>query len=431
MLLQPRPSPRSPPATCRPRCPTSTRPPRGTGRCTCRSPRSPSTGARSCWPPGWPTTRWPRRAPRSVTSSRPGPVHGTGRAAADGGQLRAGRGAAAGRAGLGADRAAPVPVAAERLVAGPHGGRCWCRPVRGAVRRRPRLLRAGGAGGRPAGGARLRRGGPAHLLAGRVALDLGRRQDADRHLLAAARSRRRGPALTRASGWLSEALRAEAAADSRRMFAACHRGLGVLDEHQVALGASELRAQATAHGSELATLAQRHAARARRPRLLLAWSERWRATALAVPAVRPPADAELNAGLTALRDVSRRLDKARQGAATPAAAAGAAAAGARAASAGAGGAQLRPAHQGHCAGQPGPRSASPGCSTGWARPSWSRSWTSTALLQVLVCGAGRVRQFTAGRAEAPTTAASISRGSRCAAWPAAGRVTTWAARRPS
>jgi tetratricopeptide (TPR) repeat protein len=152
----------------------------------------------------------------------------------------------------------------------------------------------------------------AHLLAGRVALDLGRRDDADRHLIAAARSRRRGPAMSRASGWLSEALRAEAAAHPRRLLAACRRGLEVLDEHRFTLGASELRAQATAHGAELATLAQRHAARADRPRLLLAWSERWRATALAVPAVRPPAGAELNAGLAALREVTGRLDKARR-----------------------------------------------------------------------------------------------------------------------
>ena len=134
--------------------------------------------------------------------------------------------------------------------------------------------------------------------------------------------------MARASGWLSEALRAEAAGDPRRLLAACRRGLEVLDEHRFTLGASELRAQATAHGAELAALAQRHAARARRPRLLLAWSERWRATALAVPAVRPPADAELNAGLAALREVTRRLDEARrQGAPTAAAPAGAAAAG--------------------------------------------------------------------------------------------------------
>ena len=153
----------------------------------------------------------------------------------------------------------------------------------------------------------------AHLLAGRVALDIGHRRDADRHLARAARGRRRGAALSQARGWLSEALRAEAVSDARRLFGACRRGLDVLDEHRVTLGASELRAQATAHGSELAGLAQRRAAKARRPRLLLAWSERWRATALAVPPVRPLADAELNTDLVALRDVRRRLEQVRAG----------------------------------------------------------------------------------------------------------------------
>ena len=144
-----------------------------------------------------------------------------------------------------------------------------------------------------------------------MALELGRRDDADRHLVAAARSRRRGPAMSRANGWLSEALRAEAAGQPRRLFAACRRGLEVLDEHRYMLGASELRAQATAHGTELAAIAQRRAAQARRPRLLLAWTERWRATALTVPAVRPSADAELNTGLAALREVTSQLEQAR------------------------------------------------------------------------------------------------------------------------
>ena len=151
----------------------------------------------------------------------------------------------------------------------------------------------------------------AHLLAGRIALDLGRRDDAERHLAALARTRRRGPALSRVSGWLGEALRAEAAGRPGRMLAACRRGLDVLDEYRLALGASELRAQATVHGAELAALAQRHAAQARRPRLLLTWSERWRATAYAVPPVRPSADAELNTSLAALRAVTRALDQAR------------------------------------------------------------------------------------------------------------------------
>ena len=150
----------------------------------------------------------------------------------------------------------------------------------------------------------------AHLLAGRLALDLGRRDHAERHLLAAARSRRRGMPMSRAAGWLGEALRAQAAGNPRRLLSACRHGLAVLDEHRLSFGASELRAQASAHGAELATLAQRYAVRAGRPRLLLSWSERWRATALAVPAVRPVADGELQAVLAALRDVTRRLESA-------------------------------------------------------------------------------------------------------------------------
>jgi tetratricopeptide (TPR) repeat protein len=152
----------------------------------------------------------------------------------------------------------------------------------------------------------------ARLLAGRVALDLGHRDVAIRHLTAAALGRRRGLAMARVSGWLSEALRAEAAGDPRRMLIACRRGLEVLDEHRWTLGASELRARATAQGAELAMLAQRYAARQRRPRLVLAWSERWRSTALAVPAARPPAGAEFDASLAALRQIMRRLEEARR-----------------------------------------------------------------------------------------------------------------------
>jgi tetratricopeptide (TPR) repeat protein len=191
---------------------------------------------------------------------------------------------------------AGLVVAQARYAAGQASGALLRRSARTAAR-----LEALGSG----------EATQAHLLAGRVALDLGRRAEADRHLMAAARSRRRGPPMARANGWLSEALRAEAAGQSRRVLAACRRGLDILDEHRHTLGASELRAQATAHGAELAAIAQRHAARAGRPRPLLAWTERWRATAMTVPAVRPSADAELNAGLAALRDVTSRLAKAR------------------------------------------------------------------------------------------------------------------------
>jgi tetratricopeptide (TPR) repeat protein len=250
----------------------------------------------------------------------------------------------------------------------------------------------------------------AHLLAGRVARDLGRRSDADRHFVAAAQSRRRGAALPRASGWLAEALRAEAAGNTRRLLSACRRGLEVLDEHRFTLGASELRAQATAHGAELAALAQRYAARAHRPRLLLVWSERWRSTALAVPAVhRPQTDAELNVGLAALRDVMRRLEQARhQDQPAP----------------GRRREQLRLEREQQrlegavraCALRVRGNGGPPGREVVNAADLLDRLGPARLVeivdidgaLHVLVCGAGQVRQFTAGRTEEATRAAGMA-----------------------
>jgi CHAT domain-containing protein/tetratricopeptide (TPR) repeat protein len=151
----------------------------------------------------------------------------------------------------------------------------------------------------------------ARLAAGRVAIARGRRAEADEHLVAAATGRRHGPALSRAAAWLAQARHAEAAGDSRRLMHACRRGLTVIDEFRSVFGSSELRAQSTAHGAELAVLGQRHAVRLGRPRLMLEWSERWRAVALAIPPVRPPDDELLQAELAALRGVTSRLAEAR------------------------------------------------------------------------------------------------------------------------
>ncbi|MFC7614106.1 hypothetical protein ACFQV2_11660 [Actinokineospora soli] len=106
-------------------------------------------------------------------------------------------------------------------------------------------------------------------------------------------------------GWLARALLAEAAGDRRGVAAACARGLDVLDQHRLTLGASELRARATARGTQLTELAQRSCAGD--PRRLLQWSERWRATACSVPAVRPPEDPALRRDLAALREITTRL----------------------------------------------------------------------------------------------------------------------------
>ncbi|MDG9719007.1 CHAT domain-containing tetratricopeptide repeat protein [Streptomyces sp. DH24] len=151
----------------------------------------------------------------------------------------------------------------------------------------------------------------ASLLAGRVALGLGWTADAERHLAVAARSRRSGPPPARVTGWVAQALRAQAAGSARGVLEACRRGLDVLDEHRMTLGASELRARATAQGAELAALAQRASLVPGGPRRLLVWSERWRATVLSAPPTRPPADPALLSGLTAFREIAARAEAAR------------------------------------------------------------------------------------------------------------------------
>lgn len=148
----------------------------------------------------------------------------------------------------------------------------------------------------------------ANLLAGRVALAMGKPMTARNHLKAAANARRGGTAITRAAGWLAQALLADADDNSRLVLSACRHGLNVLDGHRLTLGASELRARATDHGAELAELALRTCLRRGRTRQLLMWSERWRATVCAVPAVRPPA--EVLHDLATLRATTSRLDEA-------------------------------------------------------------------------------------------------------------------------
>ncbi|CAM5359606.1 hypothetical protein SVIOM342S_01764 [Streptomyces violaceorubidus] len=158
----------------------------------------------------------------------------------------------------------------------------------------------------------------ASLLAGRIALGLGWMADAERHLAVAARSRHGGPPLARMTGWAAQALRARAAGSARGVLEACRRGLDVLDDHRMTLGASELRARATAQGAELAALAQRASLVSGGPRRLLGWSERWRATVLSAPPTRPPADPVLLTAMTAFRELAARAEEARTDGGRPA-----------------------------------------------------------------------------------------------------------------
>jgi len=150
----------------------------------------------------------------------------------------------------------------------------------------------------------------AHLLAAQVALALGDTAAAKPHLLRAARARSRGSALNRVVGWHAAALRAEAAGSRRAIFEACERGLQVLDAYQLTLGAVEMRAAATSHGAALTTIAVRAALAADDPRMLLRWTERWRARTFAIPPVHPPDDAGFAAQLAILRQITRHLNQA-------------------------------------------------------------------------------------------------------------------------
>ena len=145
------------------------------------------------------------------------------------------------------------------------------------------------------------------LLAGRICLATGAHDSAIGQLRLAAASRHRGPALARASGWLAHQLAEEAAGHSSGVVRAASGGLRVLDAHRLTLGATELRAHATSHGSELVAGALRAVVRGPDARRLLAWSERWRATTVDEPPTRPPETEQMLADLGELREVTREL----------------------------------------------------------------------------------------------------------------------------
>jgi hypothetical protein len=116
---------------------------------------------------------------------------------------------------------------------------------------------------------------------------------------------------TRALGWLATARRRELTGEVGGVLRACERGLVAIDEHRATFGSQELRALSSARGAELAELGTRTALVSRDARRLLRWSERWRATALAVPTATADHDEATTADLAALRAQHRRLAEAR------------------------------------------------------------------------------------------------------------------------
>ncbi|MCW2856229.1 MAG: hypothetical protein JWR52_1844 [Marmoricola sp.] len=103
---------------------------------------------------------------------------------------------------------------------------------------------------------------------------------------------------------LAREVRAELAAargqDGRaRMYA--RNGLAELHAWQATFGSLDLQTSAAGHGQHLARLGLRAAMHDGNPEVVFEWSERARALASRVSALRPPPDPELAADLTALR----------------------------------------------------------------------------------------------------------------------------------
>ncbi len=158
----------------------------------------------------------------------------------------------------------------------------------------------------------------ARLIAGRAALALGRTRLAERQLELAAGERARGPVQVRTRAWHAAALLRLARGDRRGASAAVAAGLRALEAHRLTLGATELRAHASGHGEELATLGLRLAVESGSAQRVLAAAERRRAASLLLRPARPPDDADLAAELEELRRVTAALDDAlREGAPAP------------------------------------------------------------------------------------------------------------------
>ncbi len=224
------------------------------------------------------------------------------------------RAAAARAAWLEADQTAPATTGADAAASGAHasgGGAGAATNGAAAVRdeRRARLEVALAAAQRALRTLDGVEALDARLIAGRAAMELGRPRLGRRQLALAAAERHRGPVQVRTWAWHAAALERLARGDRRGANAAIAAGLRVLEAHRTTLGATELRAHASGHGEELATLGLRLAVESGDAVRVLAASERRRAAGLLRRAARPPDDEQLAADLIELRRVAAALDE--------------------------------------------------------------------------------------------------------------------------
>jgi tetratricopeptide (TPR) repeat protein len=136
-----------------------------------------------------------------------------------------------------------------------------------------------------------------------AALDARLLAGGDDDLREVAAHRHRGPAARRVRGWLALARLRLAAGDRAGAARAAAAGVRVASTNAVSLAATELRARAGVVVEPLVELGMQLALESGRPRRVLAWAERWRATGLTLAGTRTAVDADLSE----LRSVVRRL----------------------------------------------------------------------------------------------------------------------------
>jgi tetratricopeptide (TPR) repeat protein len=149
------------------------------------------------------------------------------------------------------------------------------------------------------------------LLAARLHLEQGDVRAARCALDGAGSARNRGPVALRVRAWHAEGLLRAAEGRRSGALAALRVGARLVEEHQAALGATDLRASVSASRSALVALGLELSLRRGRPRDVLAWADRGRATALLTRPVRPPNDPDLAQRLGELRGVVATIDEAR------------------------------------------------------------------------------------------------------------------------
>lgn len=157
----------------------------------------------------------------------------------------------------------------------------------------------------------------ARLVAALLSFRQGHDEQGRGHLRAAISARRRStPATLRARTWYAEALLRLDAGNPAGALRAVRSGLRILDQHSAALGATDLRAHAAGHRTELAELGLRIALR-HPARLVFEWAELGRARHLLQTPVRPPDDPAFAEALTELRTTVAAIDAAARGGVAP------------------------------------------------------------------------------------------------------------------